>query len=100
MKVLSYFVADQDTHLEMNEFMQDHNIDTDSWKIVTSDMGPIYNTTINGSNPWTTQDPEYGFDTNAKVITFLLDREIHIRSLYHIHHFIVGILPTFFTLFY
>ena len=41
VKVLSYFDADQDTLLEMNEFIQDHNIDTDSWKIVTGDMGQI-----------------------------------------------------------
>ncbi|MFT5600442.1 MAG: protein SCO1/2 [Flavobacteriales bacterium] len=81
--VLSHFEADADTLPEMIEFISDHNINTEKWNVVTGDMGQIYNTTINGMNPWTAKDTIYGYDRRAKVLTLLIDRERHIRGVYH-----------------
>jgi len=84
VKIISKFVPAKscDTLKAMQEFISDNAIDTDIWKLVTGDMSQFYNISINGTNPWNTPDTNFGFPTNAHVMTLLIDKSRHIRGQY------------------
>lgn len=64
------------------EFIEDHQINTDRWHIVTGNMAQIYDVDMRIQNPWIAKDTVYGFDKVAYIMTLLLDQERHIRGKY------------------
>ncbi|MCB9189611.1 MAG: redoxin domain-containing protein [Flavobacteriales bacterium] len=64
------------------EFIEDHEINTDRWHIVTGNMAQIYDVDMKTQNPWREKDVKFGYEVVAYTMTLLLDQERHIRGKY------------------
>lgn len=78
--ILSHVIGANPNELE--ELYKYLEIDKNRWTLATGDDNSIYNVNLLKQNPWTTADPNNGFEKGAYGLILLLDKQRHIRGVY------------------
>jgi|TARA_B110000495_G_C23026971_1_gene610508 protein SCO1/2 len=82
VRIISHVVNSNDTVADMNLMYKHHEVKGDKWIFVKGMKNAFFDMELGKGNPWLKEDPFYGNDKEAYIITLLLDKERHVRGKY------------------
>ena len=85
--VTSFIDSSENINQKIKEFREFNKIYSDKWIMTPTKYIPYFDNNFERGNPWEIKDTLFGFDSQAHLMTLLVDKNQRIRGKYFTYNF-------------